>query len=217
MPVALPSRPAPFRSKRNIHYTLFLALLFPKEVCYQKYGCFKPHPNPLVKQPQSPSEIGVRFNLFTRENRNSATLIDDENESKLSASHFIISRPLTIFVIHGFTGKSESQETEKQVGHSLITFFRLVMVVFFVLEISKLIRIWTVLLIVRAARKNCFNQSQALPSFGKLQVIIMDFCSHSQTSFEGKPVGSSPNDVCFLRLYNNVKTKATKWEQTDFV
>ena len=141
MPVALPSPPAPFPSKRNIHYTLFLAWLFPKEVCYQRYGYFKPHPNPLAKQPQSPSQTGVRFNLFTKENRNSAKLIDDENESKLSASHFIISRPLTIFVIHGFTGKSESKETEKQVGHSLITFFRLVMVVFFVLEISKLIRI----------------------------------------------------------------------------
>ena len=49
-------------------------------------------------------------------------LIDDENESKLSASHFIISRPLTIFVIHGFTGKSESQETQKQVCHSVIIF-----------------------------------------------------------------------------------------------
>lgn len=88
------------------------ALLFPKEVCYQKYGCFKPHPNPLVKQPQSPSEIGVRFNLFTRENRNSATLIDDENESKLSDSHFIISRPLTIFVIHGFTENINTWATE---------------------------------------------------------------------------------------------------------
>ena len=67
-------------------------------------------------------------------------------------------------------------------------FFKLVMAVFFVLEISKLIRIWAVLLIVRAARKICFNQSQALPSFGRLQVIIMDFCSRSQTSFAGKPV-----------------------------
>ncbi|KAM7428877.1 hypothetical protein ABFA07_020190 [Porites harrisoni] len=88
------------------------ALLFPKEVCYQKYGCFKPHPNPLVKQPQSPSQIGVRFNLFTRENRNSATLIDDENKSKLTASHFIISRPLTIFVIHGFTENINTWATE---------------------------------------------------------------------------------------------------------
>ena len=122
MPVALPSPPALFPSKRNIHYTLFLAWLFPKEVCYQRYGCFKPHPNPLAKQPQSPSQIGVRFNLFTKENRNSAKLIDDENESKLSASHFIISRPLTIFVIHRFTGNNESEETEKQVGHSVIIF-----------------------------------------------------------------------------------------------
>ena len=115
-----PPSPPPFPSKRNIHYTLFLAWLFPKKapICYQKYGCFKPHPNPLVKLPQSPSRIGIRFNLFTRVNRNSATLIDDQNESKLRASHFNILRPLTIFVIHGFQGKSESQETEK-LGHSV--------------------------------------------------------------------------------------------------
>ena len=119
-PPLAPSPPS-FLFKRNIHYTLFLARLFAKEVCYQKYGCFKPHPNALVTQPQSPSQIGIRFNLFTRANRNSAKLIDDQNKSKLSASYFNISRLLTIFVIHGFTGKSESQETEK-LGHSVIMF-----------------------------------------------------------------------------------------------
>ena len=86
-------------------YALFLAWLFSKSrVCYQKYGCFNSHPNLLVKLPQSPSRIGIRFNLFTRANRNSAKLIDDHNKYKLTTSHFKISRR-TIFVIHGFTGK----------------------------------------------------------------------------------------------------------------
>ena len=100
--------PPPFflfkHSYLHMSYTLFLALLFPKEVCYQKYGCFKSHPNPLVKQPQSPSRIGIRFNLFTRANKHSAKLIDDHNTYKLTTSNFKISRR-TIFVIHGFTGK----------------------------------------------------------------------------------------------------------------
>ena len=75
-------------------------------MCYQKYGCFNLHPNKLVKLPQSPSQIGTRFNLFTRNNRNSTTLIDDHNINKLTASHFKISRR-TILVIHGFTGKGK--------------------------------------------------------------------------------------------------------------
>ena len=60
----------------------------------------------MVKLPQSPSQIGTRFNLFTRNNRNSTTLIDDHNINKLTASHFKISRR-TILVIHGFTGKGK--------------------------------------------------------------------------------------------------------------
>ena len=92
-------------------YTLFLAWFFPpKEVCYRKYGCFKSHPNLLVKLPQSPSRIGIQFNLFTRANRNSAELIDDHNKYKLTTSHFKISRR-TIFVIHGFTGKGSRNLT----------------------------------------------------------------------------------------------------------
>ncbi|XP_073251765.1 pancreatic lipase-related protein 2-like [Porites lutea] len=88
------------------------AWLFPpKQVCYQKYGCFKSHPNLLVKLPQSPSRIGIRFNLFTRANRNSAKLIDDHNKYKLTTSHFKISRR-TIFVIHGFRENINTWATE---------------------------------------------------------------------------------------------------------
>ena len=75
-------------------------------MCYQNYGCFGPHPDRLVKLPQSPSQIGTRFNLFTRDNWNSAKLIDDHNKDKLTASHFKISRR-TILVIHGFRGKDK--------------------------------------------------------------------------------------------------------------
>ena len=102
----LPSCCVNWNSHLNMStYALFLAWLFSKSrVCYQKYGCFKSHPNLLVKLPQSPSRIGIRFNLFTRANRNSAKLIDDHNKYKLTTSHFKISRR-TIFVIHGFTGK----------------------------------------------------------------------------------------------------------------
>ena len=95
-------------SHSYLNMSLFLAWLFsPRRVCYQKYGCFNPHPNILVRLPQSLSRIGTRFNLFTRVNRNSAKLIDDHNQYKLTTSHFKISRR-TIFVIHGFTGKGRS-------------------------------------------------------------------------------------------------------------
>ncbi|XP_073251237.1 inactive pancreatic lipase-related protein 1-like isoform X2 [Porites lutea] len=82
-----------------------------KEVCYPVYGCFKRHPNGLVNLPQSPSRIGIRFNLFTRANRNSAKLIDDHHQYKLTTSHFKISRR-TIFVIHGFTENINTWATE---------------------------------------------------------------------------------------------------------
>ena len=90
-----------------LHFFLAWLFLPKKEVCYPVYGCFKRHPNGLVNLPQSPSRIGIRFNLFTRANRNSAKLIDDHHQYKLTTSHFKISRR-TIFVIHGFTGKGRS-------------------------------------------------------------------------------------------------------------
>ena len=99
---------------------VFLAWLFSKKVCYQKYGCFKRQPNILIKLPQSPSRIGIRFNLFTRANRNSANLIDDHNKNKLTSSHFKISRR-TIFVIHGYTGKGQAPGDEN-LKHSITAY-----------------------------------------------------------------------------------------------
>ena len=88
------------------NFFAFLAWLFwsKREVCYGKYGCFQRHPLWQVQMPQNPSRIGTRFHLFTRDNCNSAQLIDDHNKHQLSASHYKISRR-TIFVIHGFTGQ----------------------------------------------------------------------------------------------------------------
>ena len=49
-------------------YVSLLARLFPpkKEVCYPNYGCFKPQKH--LKHPQSPSQAGAEFNLFTEKN-----------------------------------------------------------------------------------------------------------------------------------------------------
>ena len=102
--------PVIYFTERTYVFTVIILELsyIPKSrVCYEKYGCFNSHPNRrLVKLPQSPSRIGTRFNLFTRNNRNSARLIDDRNKYKLTASHFKISRR-TILVIHGFRGKGK--------------------------------------------------------------------------------------------------------------
>ncbi|KAL9951922.1 hypothetical protein ACROYT_G044676 [Oculina patagonica] len=73
-------------------------------VCYGKYGCFtrdKPFNNFLVWLPQEPSKVGTSFHLYTRNSRDSSQIIDDNDEGKLKASNFDISKR-TIIVIHGF-------------------------------------------------------------------------------------------------------------------
>ena len=114
-----------YRKRISRHFVfdssmLFLAWFFrSKKVCYQEYGCFQRHPVWPVQLPQNPSRIKTRFNLFTRENRNSAQLVDDRSKYKLSASHFNISRR-TIFVIHGFTGKCTSRIHPRSLGNSAL-------------------------------------------------------------------------------------------------
>ena len=79
-----------------------------EEVCYGKYGCFShasPFDNTIVKLPQSPSEIGTIFKLYTRSNRDNHQLIDDDDEGKLQRSNFDISKR-TIVIVHGLSGKS---------------------------------------------------------------------------------------------------------------
>ncbi|XP_078354760.1 inactive pancreatic lipase-related protein 1-like isoform X1 [Oculina patagonica] len=82
-------------------------LLSPKKVCYGKYGCFERQPGLnawLVKLPESPADVGTSFHMFTRDGFG---IVNDVDESKLTAPKFDISRR-TIFVIHGYT---ESKNT----------------------------------------------------------------------------------------------------------
>ena len=98
-------------------FVLFLAFFFPKPktVCYGKYGCFKETfwRSKVVKLPQKPSVIGTTFHLFTRVSPQTSIVIDDNDNNKLRASNFKISRR-TIFVIHGFTGKYLQERMVKQ-------------------------------------------------------------------------------------------------------
>ncbi|XP_068719499.1 pancreatic lipase-related protein 2-like [Montipora capricornis] len=80
------------------------------QVCYGKYGCFShlpPFHNILMKLPQSPEDIGTKFYLYTRENRNpnDREELDDSDKSKLASSHYDIKRR-TIFMCHGWTETS---------------------------------------------------------------------------------------------------------------
>ncbi|KAL9951948.1 hypothetical protein ACROYT_G044706 [Oculina patagonica] len=82
----------------QIHGFLFT----PKEVCYGKYGCFQPQPGMnrlLVDLPEKPSAVGTEFHTFTRDGYG---IIDDDDEGKLIAPKFDMSRR-TIIVIHGYT------------------------------------------------------------------------------------------------------------------
>ena len=83
---------------------LFLFIANPKTLCYDKYGCYENFPPQSRELPQEPSKVGTKFHLFTRRNRETPQIIDDEDESKLRASNFNISRR-AIFVVHGYFGR----------------------------------------------------------------------------------------------------------------
>jgi len=73
-------------------------------VCYGKYGCFKRQPGSdalLVKLPNSPSDVGTTFHMFTR---SGSGIVNDVDVAKLTAAKFDISRR-TILIIHGYQGK----------------------------------------------------------------------------------------------------------------
>ena len=62
-------------------------------------------------------------------------------------------------------------------------------------------QIWVRLLIGRAMRKICLNQSEALSRPRQWHVIKMEFLrSFLRRHFAGKPKMASRNDGCFLRL-----------------
>ena len=88
--------------------TGFLFKRKPSRVCHGKYGCFNKHPGVRwtffrirAKLPQSPSDVGTKFTMFTR---NGSGEVDDVGVSRLRAAKFNITRR-TIFVIHGWRGK----------------------------------------------------------------------------------------------------------------
>ncbi|XP_078354762.1 pancreatic lipase-related protein 2-like [Oculina patagonica] len=75
--------------------------LLQKEVCYGKYGCFERQPGLIawrVRLPESPEEVGTSFHMYTRDGHG---IVNDVDESLLTAPKFDISRR-TIFVIHGY-------------------------------------------------------------------------------------------------------------------
>ena len=80
----------------------------PSRVCHGKYGCFNKHPGVRwtfftirAELPQSPSDVGTKFTMFTRSGSGE---VDDVSVSRLRAAKFNIMRR-TIFVIHGWRGK----------------------------------------------------------------------------------------------------------------
>lgn len=81
------------------------------KVCYGKYGCFYKHPGVrwgLItvrpKLPESPSNVGTKFNMYTRSGSGE---VDDVDRSRLGVAKFNIRRR-TIFLIHGWRGKYQN-------------------------------------------------------------------------------------------------------------
>lgn len=74
--------------------------------CYGKYGCFHKHPGVkwgLItvrpKLPQSPSDVGTKFTMFTRGGFGE---VNDVDKGGLRVAKFDSRRQKTIFVIHGW-------------------------------------------------------------------------------------------------------------------
>ncbi|XP_061162928.1 inactive pancreatic lipase-related protein 1-like [Saccostrea echinata] len=82
----------------------------PKQVCYPHVGCFsnaKPFNNARGTLPQSPSKIETTFSLYTRQNRDTAQILDPYNTNTVSNSNFDSNLP-TIFITHGFQDTAKS-------------------------------------------------------------------------------------------------------------
>nr|XP_058961752.1 pancreatic triacylglycerol lipase-like [Pocillopora verrucosa] len=92
----------------------FLFKRKPSRVCHGKYGCFNKHPGVRwgflsisAKLPQSPSDVGTKFTMFTR---NGSGEVDDVGVSRLRAAKFNITRR-TILVIHGWRDNTKGWAT----------------------------------------------------------------------------------------------------------
>ena len=75
-----------------------------KTKCYGKYGCFD-NKLSFTSLPQSLSNIGTEFRLFTRTSP-FFHKVDDSDANKLRTSQFD-GRNNTVIIVHGFLGKRE--------------------------------------------------------------------------------------------------------------
>ncbi|XP_072280895.1 pancreatic triacylglycerol lipase-like [Pyxicephalus adspersus] len=92
-----------------------VASVAPREVCYQRLGCFSDEnpfsgtlQRPISHLPSSPDKINTRFLLYTRDNPNIFQEISAVNSETIKASNFLRSRK-TRFIIHGFIDSGENR------------------------------------------------------------------------------------------------------------
>ncbi|KAK3594253.1 hypothetical protein CHS0354_020435 [Potamilus streckersoni] len=72
-------------------------------ICYNHIGCFerkKPYDNALHYLPQSPSKIGLKYKLFTRQNPEKPELLEANMNAVLKSNFNKTLR--TKFIIHGY-------------------------------------------------------------------------------------------------------------------
>ncbi|KAL3889396.1 hypothetical protein ACJMK2_001740 [Sinanodonta woodiana] len=80
---------------------------FSSSVCYNEIGCFgnnSPFNNALLVLPQSPTEVGVRYFLFTRKNGNIPQILTADRKVVLNSN--FNGEKGTRFIIHGYKGKA---------------------------------------------------------------------------------------------------------------
>ncbi|KAK3600476.1 hypothetical protein CHS0354_023577 [Potamilus streckersoni] len=78
-------------------------------VCYNEIGCFgnkSPFNNALLFLPQSPTQVGVTYQLFTRENSNLPQILTTD-KNVISSSNFNGGKG-TKFIIHGYRSSASA-------------------------------------------------------------------------------------------------------------
>ena len=104
----------------NWRLYLFVGWLFKKDpfkVCYGSLGCFSsryPYSNTLAILPRSPSVIGTKFLLVTRENDGKEELIQNDINDTIACGKFRHDRP-TKMIIHGYIHTVDAAWVRKMV------------------------------------------------------------------------------------------------------
>ncbi|KAK3594256.1 hypothetical protein CHS0354_020438 [Potamilus streckersoni] len=83
--------------------TIFSFVRSSYSICYSDIGCFesnKPYDNALYHLPQSPSEIDVKFKLFTRRNPETYEILISDSTA-INLTNYTRSSD-TKFIIHGY-------------------------------------------------------------------------------------------------------------------